>query len=100
MSTLEFNINEDRNKQAWDAVQAKLNKIKEGGGPKAEAKQNETGKLLARERIDYPVSYTHLDVYTRQVQTFMCVRLTMVQLKNSQFLRHHNLLPKNKTDMF
>lgn len=53
MSDLEFNINEDRNKQVWDAVQAKLNKIKEGGGAKAAAKQKEKGKMLARERVTY-----------------------------------------------
>lgn len=53
MSDLEFNINEDRNKQVWDTVQAKLNKIKEGGGAKAAAKQKEKGKMLARERVTY-----------------------------------------------
>ncbi|MCC7297437.1 MAG: acyl-CoA carboxylase subunit beta [Bacteroidia bacterium] len=52
-ANLEFNKNEDLNKQQWDAVKAKLNRIAEGGGAKAAAKQKEKGKMLARERIDY-----------------------------------------------
>ena len=50
---INFNKNEDLNKQAWDAVKAKLSKIMEGGGAKAAAKQKEKGKMLCRERIDY-----------------------------------------------
>lgn len=50
---LEFNKNEDVNKQLWDAVKAKLDVIQQGGGAKAASKQKEKGKLLARERVDY-----------------------------------------------
>ena len=50
---LEFNKNEDVNKQLWDAVQAKLIKIEKGGGEKSALKQKAKGKLLARERVDY-----------------------------------------------
>jgi len=50
---LEFNKNEDLNKQAWDAVKQKLSVIHQGGGAKAAAKQKEKGKMLCRERIEY-----------------------------------------------
>ena len=50
---LEFNKNEDLNKQAWDAVKHKLSVIHAGGGSKAAAKQREKGKMLCRERVDY-----------------------------------------------
>lgn len=50
---LEFNKNEDVNKQLWDSVQSKLNVIAQGGGEKSASKQKAKGKLLARERIDY-----------------------------------------------
>lgn len=50
---LQFNINEDNNKQLWDTVKSKLQKIHVGGGEKAASKQKEKGKLLARERIDF-----------------------------------------------
>jgi acetyl-CoA carboxylase carboxyltransferase component len=50
---LDFNKNEDVNKQLWDSVKAKLDIIFKGGGEKAAAKQKEKGKLLARERVDY-----------------------------------------------
>ena len=50
---LEFNKNEDVNKQLWDSVQSKLNKIAQGGGEKSASKQKSKGKLLARERIEY-----------------------------------------------
>ena len=50
---LDFNKNEDVNKQLWDAVSAKLDVIQKGGGEKAAAKQKEKGKLLARERVEY-----------------------------------------------
>ena len=50
---LQFNKNEDFNKQLWDAVKSKLVKIHTGGGEKAAAKQKEKGKLLARERVNY-----------------------------------------------
>ena len=52
-TNLEFNKNEDLNKQAWDAVKQKLSVIHQGGGAKAAAKQKEKGKMLCRERIDY-----------------------------------------------
>jgi acetyl-CoA carboxylase carboxyltransferase component len=50
---IQFNKNEDLNKQEWDLVKARLDKIAQGGGAKAAAKQKEKGKLLARERIDF-----------------------------------------------
>ena len=50
---LQFNKNEDVNKQAWDAVLAKLKTIEKGGGEKSAAKQKANGKMLARERVDY-----------------------------------------------
>jgi acetyl-CoA carboxylase carboxyltransferase component len=50
---LQFNFNEDNNKQLWDSVKSKLQKIHGGGGEKAASKQKEKGKLLARERIDF-----------------------------------------------
>jgi 3-methylcrotonyl-CoA carboxylase beta subunit len=50
---LVFNTNEDQNKQQWDSVRVKLNRIFEGGGAKASAKQKAKNKMLARERVDY-----------------------------------------------
>ena len=52
-TNLEFNKNEDLNKQSWDLTRSRLTKIFEGGGAKAAAKQREKGKMLCRERIDY-----------------------------------------------
>ncbi|HEY1046774.1 MAG TPA: carboxyl transferase domain-containing protein [Bacteroidia bacterium] len=50
---LEFNKNEDHNKQAVYELKTKHKKVSLGGGEKASAKQKAAGKLLARERIDY-----------------------------------------------
>lgn len=50
---LEFNKNEDSNKQLVYEVKTRLKKIYSGGGEKAAAKQKEKGKMLARERISY-----------------------------------------------
>jgi acetyl-CoA carboxylase carboxyltransferase component len=50
---LEFNRNEDINKQTVFDLNNRLKKIYLGGGEKAAAKQKEKGKLLARERIAY-----------------------------------------------
>jgi 3-methylcrotonyl-CoA carboxylase beta subunit len=50
---LEFNKNEDVNKQLIFQVKSRLKKIYDGGGAKAASKQKEKGKLLARERIEY-----------------------------------------------
>ena len=50
---LEFNKNEDINKQEVFKLKQKLKKVYLGGGEKAAAKQKEKGKLLARERITY-----------------------------------------------
>ncbi|MES2827525.1 MAG: acyl-CoA carboxylase subunit beta [Bacteroidota bacterium] len=50
---IEFNKNEDVNKQSVYELKTKLKKVYEGGGPKSAAKQKEKGKLLARERITY-----------------------------------------------
>lgn len=50
---LEFNINEDHNKLLWSKYNKLAHAIHKGGGEKAAAKQHASGKLLARERIDY-----------------------------------------------
>jgi len=50
---LEFNKNEDFNKQLLSQLKSRLQKVYAGGGEKAAAKQKEKGKLLARERINY-----------------------------------------------
>ena len=50
---LEFNKNEDANKQLSYEVKNRLKKIYAGGGEKAATKQKEKGKMLARERISY-----------------------------------------------
>lgn len=50
---IEFNKNEDINKQLVYELKTKLKKIYQGGGEKNAAKQKEKGKLLARERINY-----------------------------------------------
>lgn len=50
---IEFNKNEDINKQLVYEVNTKLKNIFLGGGEKAAAKQKEKGKMLARERIAY-----------------------------------------------
>lgn len=53
MNNIENNKNEDAMKLAWSDVQQKLDKIFEGGGIKAAAKQKEKNKLTARQRIAY-----------------------------------------------
>jgi acetyl-CoA carboxylase carboxyltransferase component len=50
---IDFNKNEDINKQLAYEVNTKLKKIHLGGGEKAAAKQKEKGKMLARERVAY-----------------------------------------------
>jgi acetyl-CoA carboxylase carboxyltransferase component len=50
---IEFNKNEDVNKQMVFEMKTKWKKIAEGGGAKNAAKQKEIGKMLARERIAY-----------------------------------------------
>jgi 3-methylcrotonyl-CoA carboxylase beta subunit len=50
---IEFNKNEDTNKQLAYEVNTRLKKIYQGGGEKAAAKQKEKGKMLARERVAY-----------------------------------------------
>lgn len=50
---IEFNKNEDVNKQLVYELKTKLKKIYQGGGEKNAAKQKEKGKLLARERVAY-----------------------------------------------
>jgi len=50
---IEFNKNEDINKQLVYELKTKLKKIYQGGGEKNAAKQKEKGKLLVRERIAY-----------------------------------------------
>jgi 3-methylcrotonyl-CoA carboxylase beta subunit len=50
---IEFNKNEDVNKQLVDELKHKLIKVFLGGGEKAAAKQKDKGKMLARERIQY-----------------------------------------------
>ena len=50
---IEFNKNEDHNKQLVYDLKTRHKKVSAGGGEKAAKKQKEKGKLLARERIDY-----------------------------------------------
>jgi acetyl-CoA carboxylase carboxyltransferase component len=50
---LEFNKNEDINKQLLYDLQTRLKKVHAGGGEKAAARQKEKGKMLARERVAY-----------------------------------------------
>lgn len=50
---IEFNKNEDVNKQSVYELKTRLKKIYKGGGDKNAARQKEKGKLLARERIAY-----------------------------------------------
>jgi len=50
---IEFNKNEDVNKQLVYEVKTRLKKIYKGGGEKSAAKQHEKGKMLARERVAY-----------------------------------------------
>ncbi|HEV7782261.1 MAG TPA: carboxyl transferase domain-containing protein [Chitinophagaceae bacterium] len=52
---LDFNKNEDVLKQTLSEMRRRLEKIYEGGGKKAAAKQKEKNKLTPRERIDYLV---------------------------------------------
>lgn len=48
---LEFNRNEDRNRQLVDQLRAKAERIRSGGGDKKIEEQHQKGKLTARERI-------------------------------------------------
>lgn len=50
---LEFNINEDQNKQLVHQLRVKEKKTKLGGGQKKIDDQHKRGKLTARERIEY-----------------------------------------------
>jgi 3-methylcrotonyl-CoA carboxylase beta subunit len=50
---IQKNKNEDEQKLAWSEVRQQLEKIYEGGGKKAIAKQKEKNKLVARERIKF-----------------------------------------------
>lgn len=50
---IEFNKNEDINKQSVYELKTRLKQIYKGGGEKSAAKQKEKGKLLVRERIAY-----------------------------------------------
>ncbi|ERM84284.1 methylcrotonoyl-CoA carboxylase [Rhodonellum psychrophilum GCM71 = DSM 17998] len=50
---IEFNKNEDQNKQLLFQLNKKFQQVKLGGGEKRIAKEHEKGKLTARERIDY-----------------------------------------------
>lgn len=50
---LEFNKNEDINKQLLYEVKNRLKLIYAGGGEKAAARQKQKGKMLARERVSY-----------------------------------------------
>ncbi|MFD2037010.1 acyl-CoA carboxylase subunit beta [Belliella marina] len=52
---IEFNKNEDLNKNLLFQLNKKLQQVKLGGGEKRIAKEHEKGKLTARERIDYLV---------------------------------------------
>ena len=50
---IEFNKNEDFNKQSVYALKTRLKAIYKGGGEKSAAKQKEKGKMLVRERVAY-----------------------------------------------
>ena len=50
---IEFNKNEDDNKQLVFALNQRLAKVKLGGGEKKIADQHAKGKLTARERIEH-----------------------------------------------
>ncbi|KEO74831.1 acyl-CoA carboxylase subunit beta [Anditalea andensis] len=50
---LEFNKNDDLNKQLLYQLQKKLTKVKLGGGEKRIAKEHAKGKLTVRERVSY-----------------------------------------------
>ena len=50
---LNFNINEDHNKLLLSKLKKHIAQVKLGGGSEKIKKQNEKGKLTARERIDY-----------------------------------------------
>lgn len=50
---MEFNRNEDINKQQVHDLKTRLKKVFQGGGETAALKQKEKGKFLARERIQY-----------------------------------------------
>ncbi len=50
---IEFNKNEDANKQLVYELKTRLKTIYSGGGEKSAQKQKEKGKMLARERIKY-----------------------------------------------
>jgi acetyl-CoA carboxylase carboxyltransferase component len=52
---LEFNKNEDHNKQLVNHLQKKLRQVKKGGGAERIDKHHKKGKLTARERISYLV---------------------------------------------
>lgn len=50
---LEFNKNEDFNKQSVYELKKRVEKVHAGGGEKASAKHKAKGKMLARERVRY-----------------------------------------------
>ena len=50
---LEFNKNEDHNRQLLSDLRRRLAEIKLGGGPDRIEKHHQKGKLTARERIDH-----------------------------------------------
>jgi 3-methylcrotonyl-CoA carboxylase beta subunit len=50
---IEYNKNEDINKQLVYEVKTRLKAIYKGGGEKSAARQKEKGKMLARERVAY-----------------------------------------------
>ena len=50
---IQFNKNEDANKQLVYKLNERLKKVKLGGGEKKIASHHKKGKLTARERIDY-----------------------------------------------
>ncbi len=51
--SLEFNKNEDGNKQLISELKTRLASVKKGGGDKRINSQHKKGKLTARERIEY-----------------------------------------------
>jgi len=50
---LEFNKNEDHNRQLLRQLQKRLSQVRQGGGPDRIERLHQKGKLTARERIEY-----------------------------------------------
>ncbi|MEM6261507.1 MAG: carboxyl transferase domain-containing protein [Bacteroidota bacterium] len=56
---MEFNLNEDHNRELLRKLNGKLAEVAQGGGEKSIARHKKKGKMLARERIDYLLDDKH-----------------------------------------